>query len=1013
MEHLQVNLFGAVRICEGTREIFLPGGKVGELFYYLVIKKTARREELVALLWPDASEDNAKNSLRNTLHKLKKYFAADLFLTPNKSLILLNDQIPLQLDVDQLARDPESNLGVYAGELLSGISWRCSADYEYWLTELRRYYRELYINHAQKQIAALYELKQYSAMETLIRDLLIVDGFNEKAFFFLMQLYRTQGRIDKIINEYYHLHKLLEDELGIAPPQDIEALFQEALLAVKKKDQPPVRKLDELFFYREFELNGIQAILDDFEQGAVPPSVLLKGESGAGKSTLKKKILQANENRFHFMETQCTMLERTISYSPWLKLMGLLEEELDRQQLKRPTHWDSLRSNLFFDLKQDKFPAPQILETSEQFNDDLIFKSIQNVLQILGETTKIVIVLENIQWSDPSSLRLLFNLILTGSASAMFLITAADQIGDHSDRIVNTLVQLNKLAAFDLKPFSLIEVTEILKKNLGKKDFSQTMADEIFEKSMGNPFLLNVCLDVYRNNQDKQKIDQIMKDVLKDKFSGFSETELKILRLIAVYNGDIQINFILELLDLKAFELIDSINELVRLHILEEKRDGDALGINFVHSSYREYLYGELKDMTRLLMHREIGYALERKLASKGDVQGYLKLRYHFQQAGEPVKSLKYEVIMLDYHLNFSHELFPAMDDFELSKQTKLNIKNERALAWIREAEEELQRVSNLRREDDAAELERTETLFFYCKGRYFIRCGNYQEGIRMIRRVIALSERNGDRKTELQGHKQMIIYGIQTNNAEVMLTHIIQGIKAARKLDNHLELGVFYRLYGVYHLMQGQGGTAEVLFNKSISLLQSTDRVANTNSINLAANYNYLGEIRHQSGSLDEAMAYFKKAISLCEAMEPSSLSIFYVNAAKTCFLMNDLPAMAAYLSKANRIVDQFDSFWKKPVLEGLNALHCYFSRDVAGSLKYLNNSVACVRTINNPRDIGMVYFVQAILRRELDQAGGEPGAEMLAFLDEPASVYFFQAVKYLDDYRDKAEIEYLRNRM
>ena len=45
MEHLQVNLFGAVRICEGTREIFLPGGKVGELFYYLVIKKTARREE--------------------------------------------------------------------------------------------------------------------------------------------------------------------------------------------------------------------------------------------------------------------------------------------------------------------------------------------------------------------------------------------------------------------------------------------------------------------------------------------------------------------------------------------------------------------------------------------------------------------------------------------------------------------------------------------------------------------------------------------------------------------------------------------------------------------------------------------------------------------------------------------------------------------------------------------------------------------------------------------------------
>lgn len=1012
MEKIKCSFLGAVKISEGDAEVFIPAGKVSELFYYLAVKKTARREELVGLLWPETSDENAKNSLRNTLHKLKKYFKADLFLTPNKSLILINESVDFELDVDELDRSPMDQLVLYRGDFLSGTVFKNSFEFECWLLETREYYRALFINHAQRKIASLYEMKNYEPMEVLIRQLLIVDGFNETAFQFLMRYYQTQGRYDKIINEYYRLQKILEDELGIAPPEEIEQLFQQALASVKKKDQSLPAQVDDSLFYREYEYNQIQSILNDFEAGAPPVSILLKGETGAGKSSLKKKIRLANQSRFNFLEIQCSLIERAISYSPWMRVISLLEAEMDRQQLERPAHWNIVRSNLFFDGKKNNLPTPQILETSENFNADHIFKSIQSALKLLGEKNKMVIVLEDLQWFDPYSLSLLLNLILNSGGQTLFLLTTSDEAGD-SIKNMGTLADLNKLAIIELKRFSQFETAAILKDLLKGKGLTQKIADEIYEKSRGNAFFLKVYIELYLSNSDEKSIAKFMQNALKEKFTGLGETAMKILKLIAVFNGDIKLESLLDLLDLKAFEMIDAINDLVRFRILEENRDEEGVTINFAHSSYRDYLYGELSESTKLILHREIGQALERKLSVNGDIQSYLKLRYHFGLAGDKVKSLKYDVIILYYHLNFSHELFPSMDDLQLSKQIKLNINNERALNWIWEVEDELQKVINLMGEAQSGDIEWIQTLFFYCKGRYLIRCGNYQEGVRMIRKVISLAERTGDLKSELQGHKQMIIYGIQTNNPEIMLRHIVNGIKAANKLGNLFESGVLYRLYGVYHLMHGHGGTSEVLFMKSISLLETNERGANSNSVNLAANYNYLGEIRNLSGEFGAAMDHFNKAISMCESFEPSALSIFYINAGKTCFLMDNFPDMAMYLNKAKKILDQFDSFWKKPVLEALRALYAFRQDDFEDALKYLKNSLNCVNTINNPRDSGMVYFVQAIIRKGLELNHRQEGIDMEEFLPESSSVYFFNAVKNLDGYRDQAEIEYLRNLM
>ena len=155
------------------------------------------------------------------------------------------------------------------------------------------------------------------------------------------------------------------------------------------------------------------------------------------------------------------------------------------------------------------------------------------------------------------------------------------------------------------------------------------------------------------------------------------------------------------------------------------------------------------------------------------------------------------------------------------------------------------------------------------------IRAGEYEDGVRVMKRVISLAESLNDFKTKLQGNKQMVIYGIQINDKEVMLDHIIDGIKDAKKLENNLEIGIMYRLYGVYHTMSGNLKEAEDLFNKSIETITSSGRVEHSSSISLAANYNYIGEIRNSQFAYEDAMSYFEKSIELSEHTGASCLSI------------------------------------------------------------------------------------------------------------------------------------------
>ena len=311
----------------------------------------------------------------------------------------------------------------------------------------------------------------------------------------------------------------------------------------------------------------------------------------------------------------------------------------------------------------------------------------------------------------------------------------------------------------------------------------------------------------------------------------------------------------------------------------------------------------------------------------------------------------------------------------------------------MNEIEKELMLVKKSKMSSsDIEEIKKIELIFIYCKGRYLIREGSYTDGVNLMNRVIRVAKDLKEEKVEISAHKQMAIYAIQINNSQIMLKHIIEGIKIAKKEQTN-DIGIFYRLYGVYYLIKDEFKTAEALFKKSIELFLEFQRVGDKNSISIAASYNYIGEIRNSEGDFEKAMELFDKAISLCQNYEASCLSTFYINAGRTSYLIGNFQDM------------------KNSVLNAFLALDAFLEDDNLKVIHYLKCAISEGKIINNPRDIGMVYFVEAIIVYSIENKNIEKYEDIKKILIENSNFYYYKAIKYLDSTRDKAEIEYLKN--
>ena len=248
MSGLNVSLFGRLDICIGDRSIAtLEKVKVQELLCYLLLHRHRihTRESLAALLWQDASPEQARCYLRKALWQLQSALLAEdslanhQLLTVEKVWIGINPVNGLWLDVAVVEEAYESCEGirgdrlneeqvchlkqaadVYKGDLLEG--W-----YDDWCMYERERLQRMYLIILDKLVENCIACGEYEMGLSFGLRILEYDIAHERTHRHLMRLYYLAGDRTKSLRQFEKCETLLQKELGVTPSRRTMALYDE------------------------------------------------------------------------------------------------------------------------------------------------------------------------------------------------------------------------------------------------------------------------------------------------------------------------------------------------------------------------------------------------------------------------------------------------------------------------------------------------------------------------------------------------------------------------------------------------------------------------------------------------------------------------------------------------------------------------------------------------------------------------------------------------------------------
>ncbi len=325
MNRLSLTLFGTFAASISNHTLHLPTDKSRALLAYLALTPPAplRRETLAGLLWPEQSEARARQNLRQTAARLRRVIADHDPQLAGSLLSLTRQTMKLHAehcDADVVAfRDHlaaarnhthtsfdhcsdclaqlQAATALYRrGDLLAGFSLPDAAPFEEWL----RLQRE---NLYQQQLEALHTLTLAYERQGLLDEArrtalwqIQQEPWHEEAHRQLMRLLATAGQRAAAIAQYQSCRQILQDELGVAPSPETEALLAEIMagslpVVVSSTAAPRPQPWPEPagpLIGRDIELAEILLLL------AEPACRLLtmSGPGGIGKTSLALSVGQ-------------------------------------------------------------------------------------------------------------------------------------------------------------------------------------------------------------------------------------------------------------------------------------------------------------------------------------------------------------------------------------------------------------------------------------------------------------------------------------------------------------------------------------------------------------------------------------------------------------------------------------------------------------------------------------------------------------------------------------------------
>jgi DNA-binding CsgD family transcriptional regulator len=456
--------------------------------------------------------------------------------------------------------------------------------------------------------------------------------------------------------------------------------------------------------------------------------VLIGGEAGIGKTTLVRWLAQEADSRGALvLNGGCYDLTATPAYGPWL-------DAIERY------------------LPAGDDPPPPLLAAAAPTDTRTWFETVQTFLTALATCRPLVLILEDLHWSDPASLDLLRHLARRLDRLPVLLAGTYrdDEITrEHSlFQLLPLLVRETGAERIDLRRLDRADINATTSNRYALSTTEQQrLTAYLARNSDGNPLYLTELLRTLEGERllrdDGERwtllelrdalVPPLLHQLIDRRLARLLPATRDALAIAAIIGEHLSIDLWSGISDLSSEQLADIVGEAVEAHVLEEL-PGSA-GLRFSHALIREVLYATMALPRRRVWHLRVAETLLVAPAASPD-----EVAYHFQQAG---------------------------DDRAVEWFVRAGIRARRADAWITAAER-FATAASLLEDDDNRIRERGWLLFLV---GFLLR---FSDGARSI-----IAHDEAERLAVIAGEPALAAYANYARGAvRSMRTDVLRGLR-------------------------------------------------------------------------------------------------------------------------------------------------------------------------------------------------------------------------------------------
>jgi predicted ATPase/serine phosphatase RsbU (regulator of sigma subunit)/tRNA A-37 threonylcarbamoyl transferase component Bud32 len=420
-------------------------------------------------------------------------------------------------------------------------------------------------------------------------------------------------------------------------------------------------QIPQKLYGREAEITALLEAFDKSSKGETSLALVL-GEAGAGKSSLIQELQKPIvHQRGYFITGKFDQFKRNIPYDSLIQAIRDLIRQLLTESEERITHWRTNLQKAFGSNGQVLIQVipeielivgsqPDLAELNPTEAQNRFNKVFQDFIQVFARPEHpLVMFLDDLQWADSATLKLLLPLISEHSTNSLLLIGAyrLNEVNT-AHPLSLTLNEIEKNYAvmkLMLKPLTESSVAQLLSDTL-KTTPTQVIpfTDLILKKTAGNAFFVNQFLQsLYKEGllhynrslacwqwdviqiQNVQITDNVV-ELMANKLQKLPALSQEIIKLAACIGSQFELNLLAKINQTSRIETAQALwtaleEELIvpiggaYKFIADSEESTTPVFYRFLHDRVQQAAYSLLNEQTREQNHLLIGQYLRATIA--------------------------------------------------------------------------------------------------------------------------------------------------------------------------------------------------------------------------------------------------------------------------------------------------------------------------------------------------------------------------------------------------------------